>query len=101
MTTKPIEHDDNPPAVQIAGPNGEYACGSVDVATVRQAHEMANNAYQFAASFGEVADDERVRLLQAAVKQLADAVMALTGEVGQIARGARSGRISVHDSQFD
>ncbi|MFJ3385617.1 MULTISPECIES: hypothetical protein [unclassified Curtobacterium] len=97
MTTKPIVHDDAPPAVQIAGGNGEYRYGSVDTTVIRHAHELANNAYMFADSFGEVTDDERVRLLQAAVKQLADAVTSLTGEVSQLARGARSGVISVHD----
>lgn len=95
MTTTPIHHDDNPPAVAIAGEGTER--GVVNATTIMHSHELALASFKIANGLGDLSADPRAQALQDAVKQLSDAVLALSGEVSQIARGARHGLISVHD----
>lgn len=91
MTDRVLTIPTDPPAMVMAGSPDDY--GSIDVASIRLAGDLAGRAYRRSEELVDRPDD--IASLRAAVNELSDALNTVVGQLYQVAHGLSTGRLAV------
>jgi len=93
MTDKNLVILSDAPAAHVAGDGHDF--GSVNLDRIRASIDLASGAHKSLQELEATPDD--LRALRLDINDLSDALRAIAGELYQVGRGLREGRISVED----